>query len=69
MKKIIAKVLQILSIILVVCFVVLLIIDYIKVYPLGSAPFYVYILVRTIEFVVPATICYIVSKVLTKQVD
>lgn len=66
MKKTIAKILKIISIILAVCFVVLLIIDYIKVYPFGSAPFYVYILVRAIEFVVPANICYIVSRILNK---
>lgn len=67
MKKILPKMLRLISLILVILFAVLLIVDYFKVYPFGSAPFYVYVLVRTIEFLVPSSICFIVSKLFEKH--
>ena len=61
------KLLKIVSLVLVLCFVIFLIVDYKKAYPFGSAPFYVYILVRFIEFIIPASICFVASKLIGKR--
>lgn len=65
--KTISKILKIVSIVLILVFVGLLINDYINVYPYGSAPFYVYVLVRVIEFIVPASICFVASELIEKH--
>lgn len=67
MKSRLSKILKIASLVLTICFVIFLIIDYKKAYPFGSAPFYVYILVRAIEFIVPASICFVLSKLIEKR--
>lgn len=61
-KKIIKKIFNILSILLLICFVGLLFRDYLVVYEFGSAPFYLYILERLIEFILPAIVCFVIAK-------
>lgn len=67
MMKKLSKILNIISITLLLICVVLLVLDYIYYYPYGSAPFYVYILVRSIEFILPAIICFVISCCLKKK--
>ena len=65
--KTVSKILKVVSIILVLVFVGLVINDYVNVYPYGSAPFYVYVLVRIIELIIPSTICFVSAKLLDKR--
>lgn len=52
---------------LVLGFIIRLIADYVCDYPYGSAPFYVYILVRFIEFIVPAILFFIAARIVYKK--
>lgn len=63
MKKInITKMCNVISIILLVCFIVKTIIDYTQYSStLNSAPFYVWIIANALYFVLPAIIVFIVS--------
>lgn len=53
---------------LIVCFVIILGIDYFKYDEFNnSAPFYVFTLVRILEFILPSIIIFIIAKVLKKK--
>lgn len=50
-----------------VAFIVMLVVDYVKYYPYGSAPFWLYIAVRFAEFIIPAIAFVVVSVILKKK--
>lgn len=54
MKKTCYVLLFVLAAVMGVCFAVLCLTDYLHLYPFGSAPFYVYVLMRGLEFLLPA---------------
>lgn len=64
-KENIYKLLYIVGIFLIVGFVIRLGIDYFKYDNFNnSAPFYIYILIRSVEFIVPSIIIFIIGKVM-----
>lgn len=64
-KENIYKLLYIVGIFLIVGFVIRLGIDYFKYDNFNnSAPFYIYILIRSVEFIVPSIIIFIIRKVM-----
>lgn len=68
MKQTISKWCNIASLILIICFAVKVAIDYSNyTSTLNSAPFYVWVLVDAIYFVMPAVIVFIVGIVLKKM--
>ncbi len=68
-KKInLTKLFNVLGIILVICFFVNTIIDYTRyLNTLNSAPFYVWILVNALFFIVPSIISFIAGDVIKKK--
>lgn len=56
------KFLIFLSLMLILGFIIRLGADYFKNYKFGSAPFYVYVIERFVEFILPAIILFLVSK-------
>lgn len=67
-KENIYKLLCIVSIILVIVFAIVLVIDYINYdNTLNSAPFYTWIIVRSIEFILPSIIIFIASIIIKKK--
>lgn len=68
MKKYIYKVLYIISIIMIVFFIVMVGVDYFS-YDLvnNSAPFYTFVLLRFIEFIVPSIIIFIIAEIIKKK--
>ena len=68
MKNVISKLCCISSIILIACFIIKTVIDYGKYSStLNSAPFYIWILINTVYFILPALIIFIVGFVLKKK--
>lgn len=68
MNKNIYKILYILSIILVICFIIYLIIDYFNYDSIiTSAPFYVNIIIRLLEFILPSIILFIIGFILKNK--
>lgn len=65
-KKIIAYILFLISLLLVVYCCITLRLDYLNNYEFGSAPFYAYILVRSVEFILPAIICLVAGIIIKK---
>mgnify|MGYP003307681417 CR=1 FL=1 len=56
------KFMYVISSILVMCFIISVIIDYFNYDPLfTSFPFYVNILIRTLEFILPSVIIFIIG--------
>ena len=67
-KENIYKFLFLISGLLVFGFIIRLVVDYIKYDPIiTSAPFYTYIIIRAIEFLVAAIILFVVALVLRKK--
>ena len=67
-KDLICKLLYIISIILVIAFTILLAIDYSKYDSIiNSAPFSAYVIVRLIEFVIPAFVCFLIARIIRKR--
>lgn len=66
-KKIASYILFIISFLLVIYCYLVLRLDYLNNYVFGSAPFYVYIVERSIEFILPAIICFIIGFKLNKK--
>ncbi len=63
-KRSISKILYIISIILLILFIVFIIYDYKNYNPMiTSAPFYLNIIVRLIEFILPSIITFVVGLV------
>ena len=67
MKKILYKSLLIVSVILIICFLIFIIKDYLNYNEFMSAPFYVYIIARTLEFIIPSIMCFIISKIIKNK--
>jgi len=67
-KQTIVKLCNIVSATLLFCFIVKTIIDRIQYsFALNSAPFYVWILVNTLYFVIPAIIIFLIGLILKKK--
>ena len=67
-KENIYKILYAISIILIIGFAIILGIDYSKYDSINnSAPFYSFIIVRIIEFIVPSIIVFIIGKALKNK--
>ena len=67
-KKNIYKFLYAVSILFILIFIISLWVDYFKYdNQNNSAPFYVTIIVRTIEFVIPSIIVLIIGKIMKKK--
>ena len=56
-RRVIAEMLYVFAVLFVIGFGILLWKDYTVHYPYGSAPFYLYVIERTIELLVPAVLC------------
>ncbi len=68
-KSNIYKILYAISILLIIIFVALVGYDYFYYYTdyFGAAPFYVFILFRTVTFIIPSIIVFIIARVLRKK--
>ena len=66
-KKTLCSILFTAAAVLAAAFAALLTVDFFKFYEFGSAPFYVYILTRGIEFLLPAAICLIAGIIIKKK--
>ena len=66
-KKKIIKILYGISILLLVLFIIFTMIDYTKYNEFYSAPFYVNILLRAVEFIIPSIIFMMISYILNKR--
>lgn len=61
-KEYIYKFLYAISIVLIICFAITTVVDYFRYKDSwGSAPFYAYVIIRALEFVVPSIIVFIVG--------
>lgn len=68
MKKNIFKFLYGISMILIVTFVIIVGVDYFNYNTFeNSVPFYIFVFVRILEFIVPSVIIFVISKVLKKK--
>lgn len=67
-KDRIYKILYAVSVVLLVIFVIMLGVDYSR-YRTCSAPFYIYVATRIVEFVIPSLVAFVVAKVMEKRVD
>ena len=68
-KEIIYKILYTISVLLILAFSIILGVDYLKYDKINSsAPFYAYIIIRTIEFLMPSVICFILSKLIKSKI-
>lgn len=67
-KDRIYKILYAVSVVLLVIFVIMLGVDYSR-YRTYSAPFYIYVVTRAVEFVIPSIIVFVAAKVMEKRVD
>lgn len=66
-KKYLTVILFVLSSLLTAAFIGLLLRDYFVVYSYGSAPFYLYVIVRAAEFLLPAIACLIAGFIVKKR--
>ena len=68
MKNNVCKLLYCVCAVLVLAFIVFLGIDFYYYHPIhSSAPFYAYIIVRGLEFLLPAVIIFIISEVIRRK--
>ena len=68
MKSNLFKVLYCVFIVLVIAFIVFLGIDFYFYDPIStSAPFYAYLIIRGLEFLLPAVIIFIISEVVRRK--
>ena len=56
-RRAIAAILYVIGVLFVIGFGILLWKDYMVHYPYGSAPFYLYVIERAIELLIPAVLC------------
>lgn len=56
--------LYIISVLLVFGFIICLSADYLYKYEFGSAPFYIYVLFRFAEFLIPAILIFVAARIL-----
>lgn len=66
MKNNIYKFLYFISILLIIGFIIFIVLDYLKYDVSNSAPFYIFIIFRSIEFLLPSLICFIIGFILKK---
>lgn len=66
-RSIISTLLFVAAAALAVCFGVLLWQDYTVHYQYGSAPFYLYVVERAVEFLIPSIVCIVVGGVIRKK--
>ena len=68
MKKNISTICKVLSVVLVITFIVLNIIDYVNYNPMvTSAPYYVNLLVNALFLLIPAVIVFIIGIIIEKR--
>ncbi|MBQ0036275.1 MAG: hypothetical protein KBT35_05115 [Firmicutes bacterium] len=68
MKKIISKICKVISVLLVIAFVALSIIDYINYNPMyTSAPYYVNLLVNALLLLIPSSIAFLIGIIIEKR--
>ena len=68
MKKKITTICKVLSVVLVITFIVLNIIDYVNYNPMvTSAPYYVNLLVNALFLLIPAVIVFIIGIIIEKR--
>lgn len=60
------KILYAVSVVLLVVFAIVLGVDYSR-YRMYSAPFYVYVISRAVEFVIPSIIVFVIAKLGKKK--
>ncbi len=69
-KEIVCKVLYALSVLLLVGFLISLVSDYMQYNTyLNSAPFYIFVLVRAVEFILPGIMVFIVVMVMRRKIN
>lgn len=69
-KENIYKFLYAICILLIIVFGIIVVIDYLKYNTINnSAPFYAFVIVRIVEFIIPGIICFIVGKLLKKKIE
>lgn len=66
-KDNIYKFLYAICLLLIAGFFIRLGVDYFNYYPYGSAPFYLYVLIRSIEYLIPCVICFIAARITKKK--
>ena len=68
MKKNISTICKVLSVVLVITFIVLSIVDYVNYNPMvTSAPYYVNLLVNALFLLIPAVIVFIIGIIIEKR--
>lgn len=68
MKKKITTICKVLSVVLVITFIVLSIVDYVNYNPMvTSAPYYVNLLVNALFLLIPAVIVFIIGFIIEKR--
>ncbi|MBU5439863.1 hypothetical protein KQI42_17750 [Tissierella sp. MSJ-40] len=66
----VVKALRVIGQVFIVLFIALSFFDLYKyntAYKYGSAPFYLYVLVRAVEFLIPSLICFIIARFFKKE--
>ncbi len=67
-KENLYKILYIISIILLIVYIIILLLDYKNYNPYETSfPFYTTIIVRTVEFIVPSLLIFIVGVIIKKK--
>ncbi len=67
-KENVYKILYAVSILLIIAFVIILGVDYFKYDNINnSAPFYVFIITRMIEFIIPSVVIFIIGTMTKKK--
>ena len=68
MKKNISTICKVLSVVLIIAFIILSIIDYINYNPIvTSAPYYVNLIINALFLLIPAIIVYIIGIIVEKR--
>lgn len=65
-KDSIYQILYAISIILLVLFVVMVNVDYLR-YRMYSAPFYIYVIIRAVEFAIPSLVVFVLARIMKRK--
>lgn len=65
----IATILNVIAVLFVISFEFLLWKDYTVHYPYGSAPFYLYVIEKAIELLVPAVLCFAAGIIIKRKTE
>lgn len=60
------KIFYAMSIILLVLFVVMVDVDYLR-YRMYSAPFYIYVIIRAVEFAIPSLVVFVLARIMKRK--